>query len=77
MQSVGFLREAGYWEIFLKKRLKKFKFGKGVPIRKISENGYLPPDQRAGGMGPGTSRPLDGREVPKLFPDPSRGPLRE
>jgi hypothetical protein len=54
---------------FLKKRLKKIKFEKGVPIGKKSKNGYLLSVDRAGGVGPGTSRPTSGREVPKLIPE--------
>jgi hypothetical protein len=64
-------------QIFFEKEFKKIKFEKGVPIRKFSKNGYFPPDQRAGGVGPETSRPFNGREVPKLFPGLSREPLCE
>jgi hypothetical protein len=41
-----------------------------VPVGKFLKNGYLPPADWAGGVGPGTSRPSSGRDVP-------RGPLRE
>jgi hypothetical protein len=41
-----------------------------MPVGKILKNGYLPPADWAGGVGPGTSRSSSGREVP-------RGPLRE
>jgi hypothetical protein len=56
---------------FFLKRIKKIKFKKEVPDTKNSKNGYFPPVDRAGGMGPGTSRPSNGREVPKLFAGPS------
>jgi hypothetical protein len=46
-------------------------------IWKIFKKGYLPPNQRTGDVGPGTSRPSNGREVPNLFQGPSRGSLRE
>jgi hypothetical protein len=48
---------------FFKKKLKKIKFEKDVPIWKILKNGYLPPDQRAEDVWPDTSRPSNGREV--------------
>jgi hypothetical protein len=56
---------------FSKKGFKKIR--KRVPDRKIWKNGYLPPVDRAGGVGPGTSRPSNGREVPKLSADPPEG----
>jgi hypothetical protein len=62
---------------FFLKRNKKIKFEKGEPDRKKSKNGCLPPADRVGGVGPGTSRPSSGREVPKIFRGPSRGALRE
>jgi hypothetical protein len=37
---------------------------------KFLKNRYLPPDQRAGGVGPETSRPSNGREVPNFFSSP-------
>jgi hypothetical protein len=55
---------------FFKKKDKKIKLGKGVPVGKILKNGYLLPTDWAGDVGPGTSRPSNGRDVP-------RGPLRE
>jgi hypothetical protein len=51
---------------FLKKD-KKIKFEKGEPDRINSRNGYLPPVDRAGGVGPETSRPSNGREVPLSY----------
>jgi hypothetical protein len=69
--------EEGFCRVFSGKGLKKIKFEKEVPIHKCLKNGYLPPDQRTDGVGPGTSCSSNGREVPKLFPDPSREPLRE
>jgi hypothetical protein len=71
MSAVAWLRN------FFKKRVKKIKFKKGVPVGKNWKNRYLLPVDRAGGVGPGTSRPSSGREVPKIFPGPSRGSLRE
>jgi hypothetical protein len=38
-----------------------------VPFWKILKIGYLPSDQRARGVGPDTSRPSNGREVPNFF----------
>jgi hypothetical protein len=61
---------------FLKKGLK-IKFEKWVPVVKNWKNGYLPPVDWAGGMGPGTSRPSSGRDVPKIFPGPSQEPLKK
>jgi hypothetical protein len=52
-----------------KKKFKKIKFGKGVPVGNILKN--------AEAVGLGTSGTSSGREVRKLFPGPSRGPLRE
>jgi hypothetical protein len=39
-----------------------------VPVGKILKNGYLPPADWAGGVGPGTSRPSSEQDIP-------RGPL--
>jgi hypothetical protein len=63
--------------VFLKKRIKKLKFEKGEPDGKNSENGYLSPVDRAGGVGPRTSLPPKRAGGPKKFQDPSREPLRE
>jgi hypothetical protein len=64
--------------IFFKKGLKKLKFEKGVAVGKNLKNGCLPPNHRAGGVGPGTSRPTRGRDAQKAFcRPPPRGPLRE
>jgi hypothetical protein len=62
--------EQGERRLFFLRDKKKIKFGKGELDGKNSENRYLPPVDRAGGVGPGTSRPSSGREVP-------RGPLRK
>jgi hypothetical protein len=48
-----------------KKGIKKLKLGKGVPVGNILKNGYLPPADRAGGVGPGTSHPSSGQEAPE------------
>jgi hypothetical protein len=58
-----------HYDFFKKKGLKKIE--KGVPGGKNWKNRYLPPVDRAGGVGPGTSRPSSGREVPKIFSGPS------
>jgi hypothetical protein len=65
------VRAAAAVRAFFKKGFKKIKFEKGVLIWKISKNGYLLPDQRAGGVGPETSRPSNGREVLNFFLSPS------
>jgi hypothetical protein len=62
---------------FFKKGFKKIKFEKGVAVRKNLKNGCLPPDHRAGGVGPGTSRPTRGRDASKAFCRPlPRAPSR-
>jgi hypothetical protein len=59
----------------LKKRLKKNKIQKRGAGWEKFENGYLPPIDRAGGVGPETSRLSSGREVSKLLRGPSSGPF--
>jgi hypothetical protein len=68
-QSVGLRKARPNARIFLEKD-KKIKLEKEMPVGKILKNSYLPPADWAGGVGPRTSRPSSGREVP-------RGPLRE
>jgi hypothetical protein len=63
--------------LFLKKGFKKIKIRKTVLVGNNLKNGCLPPVDRAGGVGPGTSRPSRGRDVPKNFCRPLlRAPSR-
>jgi hypothetical protein len=46
-----------------------------VGVEKNLKNGCLPPDHRAGGVGPGISRPTSGRDAQKAFSRPPQGPF--